>query len=109
MERAGMLARQGRTEEAFAEAARDLAERRAAALARPDDPVSQRSWLVALRPVADMKAVSGHRSEACADYQAALAAWTAFDRRHELTAQTRDTEIARLKRETARCRRERQG
>jgi serine/threonine-protein kinase len=103
VERAGMLARNGRTAEALAASTAETATRRALADARPADLVLQRSWLASLRPIGDIHAAAGDRPRACAAYADALDAWLAYDRVHRLTPHTLATEVALLKREVGAC------
>jgi tetratricopeptide (TPR) repeat protein len=101
-ERAGMLARAGRGAQAVAEAESALAERRARAAAKPNDPVLALDVLSSLRPLGEIKAAIGRPAEACAEYRAAADGFAAFQRRWPLSP-IYNTELTLVREKLAAC------
>lgn len=75
MQHAVALSDNGRHDEAIAEALAGVEARRAAAAARPDDYNSARAVPVGMKPLGEIYLAAGRRRDACAAYQAAVAAW----------------------------------
>ncbi|MBX3482204.1 serine/threonine-protein kinase [Phenylobacterium sp.] len=84
MQHAVALSDNGRHAEAIAEATAGVEARRRAAAARPDDYNSARAVPVGMKPLGEIYLAAGKRREACAAYQAAVAAWRDLRKRTPL-------------------------
>lgn len=104
LERAALLARMGRAQEASEAAQANLASRRAYAAAHPQDPVAYRGYLMGVRQTAQVEESAGRRAEACALYRRGLAEFDAFQRGgFALSAQTLTVERGEIAAGLKRC------
>lgn len=93
-ERAHYLGTIGRTREALALLDAILERRRALAAAAPADAKRAADVLVMLRPFGDVYKAAGDKPAACRAYRQARAEFEAFDTRHEMNEELRNTEYA---------------